>query len=144
MAPPPNGFGAHDRDPALQCRLFEPLDGFGKLGGFHVVGISPERRMPPGGVVRFGIGFSASAQSLEMDVCNMIVGQRALKHIAVEMRKLARSREVPHVGKKLNFKTAQHFQEYRVGVGRMPDCINCSGSHVYSDTGLTLLFFPRS
>lgn len=137
MAPPPESFGAHDRDAPVDQVVDEGVEGAGKRLGSHVVGVASKSLVlyPRVGGAR-GQAAAPPAEVLEPSIPDPACLERLSQGPAIEMRVASRGRKAANVGHPLDPVTLEEREEVghgEVGMADRPDVCR-----------LTLLEAPRT
>ncbi len=113
MTAPPNRFRAHDCRRTFALRDFEkPIDPFAKVAGLHVIGVTAERVIAPGGVMRIRRRKTPAAELGKMFVIDFAGMERVSQLLFVELRVALRPGEQPHIGDEFDSVCLERADEF--------------------------------
>src|ERR1700756_1901178 len=121
MAPPGYCFRAHDGRAFLACALEQTFEAGAKVSGGHVVGVTAEGGVAPGGVCRIVSRVAQAAEAFQVYVIDSLFLQCLGKCTRVELRNVARFRNGADVHEALDAIGLEDRDKLRDRACRMPD-----------------------
>jgi hypothetical protein len=127
MAAPPEDLRTHDRGSETPCECQKLEKAGGKLFTDQMVGVTAERRVPPGSVGSIRGGSAAASQVRKPYVADPGLVERGLQCRLLILRLTAGAGKAPNIRDYLNPIRRQDGKEVGEGARRMPHCPHSQG-----------------
>lgn len=143
VTPPGNRFGAHDYRRLQPRQTKKVIQRVVELPSFHVVGVGPEARVPPLGVVRVASPAPAPTERRKVRIPPAGVDQRSLETRTGKVRVSRRNGKGANIDEMCRAFSCKQPQKLLDRPGRMPDREKPSGGHAPRSCRLRRVASPR-